>query len=46
MTQLIYRLFNKNGAGFKIHITFLMELFVTLSRFSGGGCCRKELRDR
>ena len=30
MTQLIYDLFHKNGGGFKTHITFSMELFVTI----------------
>ena len=30
MTQLIYHLFNKNGGGFKTHVTFSMELFVTI----------------
>ena len=31
ITQLIYHLFNKNGGGFKTHLTFLMELFVTIA---------------
>ena len=30
MTQLIYDLFNKNGGGFKTHVTISMELFVTI----------------
>ena len=30
MTQLMYHLFKKNGGGFKTHITFSMELFVTI----------------
>ena len=30
MTQLIYHLFNKNGGGFKTHVTFSMELFVAI----------------
>ena len=30
MTQLIYYLFNKNGSGFKTHVTNSMELFVTI----------------
>ena len=30
MTQLIYHLFNKNGGGFKTHVTFSTELFVTI----------------
>ena len=30
MTQLIHHLFNKNGGRFKSHITFLMELSVTI----------------
>ena len=31
MTQLIYHLFNKNGGGFKTHVTFSMKLFVTIA---------------
>ena len=34
MTQLIYDLFHKNGGGFKTHITFSMELFVTIGHGS------------
>ena len=30
MMQLIYHLFDKNAGGFKTHVTFLMELFVTI----------------
>ena len=30
MTQLIYNLFNKNGGGLKTHITFSMEILVTI----------------
>ena len=30
MTQLIYHLFNKNGGGFKTHVTLSIELFVTI----------------
>ena len=29
--QLIYHLFNKNGEGFKTHVTFSMELFMTIA---------------
>ena len=31
MMQLIYHLFNMYGSGFKTHVTFSMELFVTIS---------------
>ena len=31
MTQLVYHLFNKNGGGFKTHVTFLMEGFVKIA---------------
>ena len=28
MKKLVYHLFNKNGSGFRTHVTFLMELYV------------------
>ena len=31
MTQLVYHLFNKTGGDFKTHVTFSMELFVTIA---------------
>ena len=31
MTQLIYHLFIKNGKGFKTHVTFSIELFMTIA---------------
>ena len=30
--HLIYHLFNKNGGRFKSHVTFSMEIFVTIAR--------------
>ena len=32
MTKLIYHLLNKNGGGFKTHITFSMEIFSAIVR--------------